>query len=102
MLADGVREGRRTYANIMKYVRMGTSSNFGNMLSMAAASLVLPFLPLAPLQILLNNLLYDLSEIGIPFDQADEADLMRPQAWDMALCCASLSSWGRCHPSSIW
>lgn len=83
VLADGVREGRRTYANIMKYVRMGTSSNFGNMLSMAAASLVLPFLPLAPLQILLNNLLYDLSEIGIPFDQADEADLIRPQAWDM-------------------
>jgi Mg2+-importing ATPase len=83
VLADGVAEGRRTYANIMKYVRMGTSSNFGNMLSMALASVVLPFLPLAPLQILLNNLLYDLSEIGIPFDAADPADLARPQAWDM-------------------
>ncbi|WP_084539773.1 magnesium-translocating P-type ATPase [Azorhizobium doebereinerae] len=83
VLADGVAEGRRTYANIMKYVRMGTSSNFGNMLSMAAASLVLPFLPLAPLQILLNNLIYDFSEIGIPFDQADAQDLARPQAWDM-------------------
>ena len=59
VLADGVAEGRRTYANIMKYIRMGTSSNFGNMLSMALASLVLPFLPLAPLQILLNNLIYD-------------------------------------------
>jgi Mg2+-importing ATPase len=67
----------------MKYVRMGTSSNFGNMLSMAAASLVLPFLPLAPLQILLNNLLYDLSEIGIPFDAADAEATARPHGWDM-------------------
>lgn len=83
VLADGVAEGRRTYANIMKYVRMGTSSNFGNMLSMALASLVLPFLPLAPLQILINNLLYDLSEIGIPFDHADATDLERPHSWDM-------------------
>jgi Mg2+-importing ATPase len=83
LLADGVDEGRRTYANIMKYVRMGTSSNFGNMLSMAAASLFLPFLPLAPLQILLNNLLYDFSEIGIPFDAADPADLARPKTWNM-------------------
>lgn len=83
VLADGITEGRRTYANIMKYVRMGTSSNFGNMLSMALASLVLPFLPLAPLQILLNNLLYDVSEIGIPFDDADKEDIARPMAWDM-------------------
>jgi len=83
VLADGVAEGRRTYANIMKYVRMGTSSNFGNMLSMALASLVLPFLPLAPLQILLNNLLYDLSEIGIPFDRADPEDLAQPRNWSM-------------------
>ncbi|MBS7706095.1 magnesium-translocating P-type ATPase [Chelatococcus asaccharovorans] len=83
VLADGVAEGRRTYANIMKYVRMGTSSNFGNMLSMALASLVLPFLPLAPLQVLLNNLLYDLSEIGIPFDSADAQELAKPRSWDM-------------------
>lgn len=83
VLADGVAEGRRTYANIMKYVRMGTSSNFGNMLSMAVASLVLPFLPLAPLQILLNNLIYDLSEIGIPFDSADQEALAVPQVWNM-------------------
>jgi Mg2+-importing ATPase len=82
-LVDGVAEGRRTYANIMKYVRMGTSSNFGNMLSMALASLVVPFLPLLPLQILLNNLLYDLSEIGIPFDGADREDLARPHGWEM-------------------
>lgn len=83
VLADGVTEGRRTYANIMKYIRMGTSSNFGNMLSMALASLVLPFLPLTSLQILLNNLIYDISEIGIPFDSADKQDLVQPQAWDI-------------------
>jgi Mg2+-importing ATPase len=84
VLADGITEGRRTYANIMKYVRMGTSSNFGNMLSMALASLVLPFLPLVPLQILLNNLLYDISEIGIPFDDADSEDVARPVSWNIA------------------
>ncbi|WP_249163848.1 magnesium-translocating P-type ATPase [Bradyrhizobium liaoningense] len=84
VLAPGVREGRRTFANILKYVRMGTSSNFGNMLSMALASIVLPFLPLLPLQILLNNLIYDLSEIGIPFDEVDREDVARPEAWNMA------------------
>ena len=68
VVADGVEEGRRTFANILKYVRMGASSNFGNMLSMAVASLFLPFLPMLPTQILLNNLLYDCSEIGIPFE----------------------------------
>ena len=83
VLADGVAEGRRTYANVTKYIRMGTSSNFGNMLSMAVASLAIPFLPLLPAQILLNNLLYDISEIGIPFDAVDAADLARPHAWDM-------------------
>ena len=84
VLEAGVREGRRTIANILKYVRMGTSSNFGNMLSMALASVVLPFLPLLPLQILLNNLLYDLSEIGIPFDEVDAEDVAQPHGWDMA------------------
>jgi Mg2+-importing ATPase len=84
VLGAGVVEGRRTFANILKYVRMGTSSNFGNMLSMALASIALPFLPLLPLQILLNNLLYDLSEIGIPFDEIDEEDAERPQWWYMA------------------
>lgn len=83
VLADGVAEGRRTYANIMKYVRMGTSSNFGNMLTMALASLVLPFLPLTAVQVLLNNLIYDLAQVGIPFDGADASDLARPKAWDM-------------------
>lgn len=83
VLADGVAEGRRTYANILKYIRMGTSSNFGNMLTMALASLVLPFLPLTAVQVLLNNLIYDCSQIGIPFDRADDADLARPHGWNM-------------------
>ncbi len=61
VLADGAKEGQRTYANIMKYIRMGNSSNFGNMLTMALASLFLPFLPLTAVQVLLNNLLYDIS-----------------------------------------
>ncbi|MGQ4827809.1 magnesium-translocating P-type ATPase, partial [Enterococcus faecalis] len=70
-------------ANIMKYLRMGTSSNVGNMLTMALASLVLPFLPLTAVQVLLNNLLYDLSQTGIPFDHADPPLLQRPHGWDM-------------------
>ncbi|MGE0575165.1 MAG: magnesium-translocating P-type ATPase [Reyranella sp.] len=83
VVADGVEEGRRTFANILKYVRMGASSNFGNMLSMATASLFLPFLPMLPTQILLNNLLYDLSEIGIPFDTVRREATARPQAWNL-------------------
>ena len=83
VVADGVEEGRRTFANILKYVRMGASSNFGNMLSMAVASLALPFLPMLPTQILLNNLIYDLSEIGIPFDGVAPGATARPQVWDM-------------------
>ncbi len=83
VVADGVEEGRRTFANIQKYVRMGASSNFGNMLSMAVASLFLPFLPMLPTQILLNNLLYDLSEIGIPFDTVGPEATAWPQVWNM-------------------
>ena len=83
-LHDGVVEGRRTFANVRKYMLMGTSSNFGNMFSMAGASMLLPFLPMLPTQILLNNILYDLSEIAIPLDDVDVGDLTRPQAWDMA------------------
>jgi Mg2+-importing ATPase len=83
VIADGVDEGRRTFANILKYVRMGASSNFGNMLSMAAASMALPFLPMLPTQILLNNLLYDLSELGIPFDGVRPEATAQPQVWDM-------------------
>jgi len=84
VLHDGVREGRRTFANIRKYIMMGTSSNFGNMFSMAGASLFLPFLPMLPTQILLNNVLYDLSEVAIPLDRVDEAEVRDPQSWDMA------------------
>ncbi|MDB5714772.1 MAG: Magnesium-translocating P-type ATPase, partial [Sphingomonadales bacterium] len=83
VVADGVEEGRRTFANILKYVRMGASSNFGNMLSMAIASFFLPFLPMLPMQILLNNLLYDISEIGIPFDSVRPEAIAKPQIWDM-------------------
>ena len=83
VVADGVEEGRRTFTNILKYVRMGSSSNFGNMLSMAVASLFLPFLPMLATQILLNNLLYDLSEIGIPFDNVRPDDISRPQRWSI-------------------
>jgi P-type Mg2+ transporter len=83
ILADGVVEGRRIFANTMKYVLMGTSSNFGNMFSAAAASLFLPFLPMLPSQILLNNLLYDVSEMAIPTDAVDVEALRRPAHWDM-------------------
>lgn len=83
VVADGVQEGRRTFVNILKYVRMGASSNFGNMLSMAVASIALPFLPMLPTQILLNNLLYDLSEVGIPLDDVRPEATQRPQVWDI-------------------
>jgi len=80
---DGVVEGRRSFANIMKYIIMGTSSNFGNMFSMAAASLFLPFLPMLPSQILLNNLLYDVSQVSIPTDNVDPAMRQRPKRWQI-------------------
>jgi Mg2+-importing ATPase len=85
ILADGVTEGRRIFANTMKYVLMGTSSNFGNMFSAASASLFLSFLPMLPSQILLNNLLYDVSEMTIPTDEVDDERLARPSAWDVKM-----------------
>ena len=84
VLHDGVVEGRRAFGNIMKYVLMGTSSNFGNMLSMAGATLILPFLPMLPLQILLNNFLYDLSQVAIPSDRVDRSYLVKPRHWNVA------------------
>jgi Mg2+-importing ATPase len=84
VLADGVAEGRRIFANTIKYVLMGTSSNFGNMFSAAGASLFLSFLPMLPSQILLNNLLYDASQLAIPTDHVDEEQLRRPSHWDIA------------------
>src|SRR6202040_4483980 len=83
VLADGVVEGRRIFANTIKYVLMATSSNFGNMFSAAGASLFLTFLPMLPSQILLNNLLYDTSELTIPTDNVDEELLQRPEHWDI-------------------
>lgn len=84
VLADGVVEGRRIFANTLKYVLMGTSSNFGNMASAAAASLFLPFLPMLPSQILLGNLLYDTGQLAIPTDDVDPEQLRRPSHWDIA------------------
>lgn len=81
VLNDGIREGRSSFANIMKYIVMGTSSNFGNMFSMAGASLFLPFLPMLPTQILLNNLLYDMSQMAIPTDNVDDELMRRPKRW---------------------
>jgi Mg2+-importing ATPase len=83
VLADGVREGRRTFANILKYIMMGASSNFGNMFSMAGGVLFLPFLPMLPTQILLNNLLYDLSETMIPLDRVSAATVASPRRWTL-------------------
>jgi len=85
VLHDGIVEGRKAFGNVMKYLLMGTSSNFGNVLSMAAASLFLPFLPMLPTQILLNNLLYDLAQIAIPTDNVDESYLQKPQRWNIGL-----------------
>jgi Mg2+-importing ATPase len=81
----GVIEGRRSFGNITKYVLMGTSSNFGNMLSMALASALLPFLPMLPVQILLNNFLYDLSQLTIPTDNVDASYTAQPRKWDMRM-----------------
>ncbi|MCV7409336.1 magnesium-transporting ATPase [Mycobacterium florentinum] len=84
VLATGVAEGRRIFANTIKYVLMGTSSNFGNMFSAAAASALLPFLPMLPSQILLNNLLYDSSQLAIPTDRVDDEQLHAPSHWNVA------------------
>ncbi len=80
-LEDGVIEGRKTFGNIVKYIKMGSSSNFGNMLSMTGGSLFLPFLPMLPIQILLNNFLYDLSQVAIPTDEVDKEYLRQPRPW---------------------
>jgi Mg2+-importing ATPase len=85
VLHAGIMAGRRSFANVLKYLFMGTSSNFGNMFSMAGATLFLPFLPMLPTQLLLNNFLYDLSQITIPTDNVDAAYLDKPQHWDVKL-----------------
>lgn len=94
VLAEGVAEGRRIFANTIKYVLMGTSSNFGNMFSAAAASAVLTFLPMLPSQILLNNLLYDSSQLAIPTDRVDAEQLHAPSHWDIAFIRRFMLSFG--------
>jgi Mg2+-importing ATPase len=85
VLHSGIVEGRKAFGNVMKYLLMGTSSNFGNMFSMAGASVFLPFLPMLPTQILLNNFLYDLAQISIPTDNVDDDYLRKPQHWEIQL-----------------
>ncbi|MDR2549571.1 MAG: magnesium-translocating P-type ATPase [Desulfobulbus sp.] len=83
ILEEGIMEGRRVFANIIKYIRMGSSSNFGNMFSVVGASYLLPFLPMLPVQILANNLLYDFSQTGIPADTVDEEQIAQPLKWNI-------------------
>lgn len=83
VLKDCIMEGRRTFANILKYLKMGASSNFGNMFSLTGASLLLPFLPLLPVQIILNNLIYDFCQLTIPTDNVDPEDLIKPKPWNL-------------------
>jgi Mg2+-importing ATPase len=84
VLEQGVIEGRKVFANIVKYIRMGASSNFGNMFSVLGASAFLPFLPMAPIQVLTNNLLYDFSQVPIPVDAVDDEQVTRPRPWNIA------------------
>jgi Mg2+-importing ATPase len=83
VLVDGVIEGRKTFGNIVKYIKMGSSSNLGNMISMTGASIFLPFLPMAPIQILLNNFLYDMSQTAIPTDAVDKEYTEKPRQWNI-------------------
>ncbi|MEY4764336.1 MAG: hypothetical protein RI907_1009, partial [Pseudomonadota bacterium] len=98
VLQEGVVEGRRVFANMVKYIKMTASSNFGNVFSVLLASAFLPFLPMLPMQLLVQNLLYDLSQTAIPFDRVDEDQLKAPQAWAAAdigrfmLCFGPVSS----------
>ena len=85
VLHNGILEGRKAFGNVMKYLLMGTSSNFGNVFSMASASLFLPFLPMLPTQILLNNFLYDLAQVSIPTDNVDESFMHKPRKWDIGM-----------------
>ena len=84
VLEEGVLEGRRTFGNIMKYIKMAASGNFGNMISVMVASIFLPFLPMLPVHILTQNLLCDFSQVGIPFDQVDKEYLLAPRRWETA------------------
>ena len=83
VLEDGIMEGRKVFGNIIKYIKMGASSNFGNMFSVVGGAYFLPFLPMAPIQVLVNNLLYDFSQVGIPLDNVDEEYLSKPRRWNI-------------------
>jgi P-type Mg2+ transporter len=83
VLEDGIMEGRKVFGNIVKYIKMGASSNFGNMFSVVGGSAFLPFEPMAPIQVLVNNLLYDISQVGIPLDNVDEEYLAKPRRWNI-------------------
>src|SRR5580704_10557634 len=106
VLQDGVIEGRKVFANIVKYIRMGASSNFGNMFSVLGASAFLPFLPMAPIQVLTNSLLYDFSQVPIPGDAVDEEQVARPRPWNITeirrfiLFVGPISSISTIRPSS--
>src|SRR6185369_660022 len=100
VLDEGVMEGRKVFANILKYVRMGASSNFGNMLSVVGASIFVPFLPMLPIQILANNLLYDLGQTAIPTDEVDPEQVARPHPWDIRQLTRFIALVGPC--SSIF
>ena len=96
VLDKGVIEGRTTFANMLKYIKMTASSNFGNVFSVLLASAFLPFLPMLPLHLLVQNLLYDMSQVAIPFDNVDEELLRKPQRWNPrgsgASCCILVRS----------
>ena len=98
MLSEGVLEGRKIFGNIVKYIKMGASSNFGNMFSVLGASIFPPFLPMAPIQVLTNNLLYDFSQTTIPTDNVDDEYIAAPRRWDIGnitefmLCLGPISS----------
>ena len=98
VLSEGVLEGRKIFGNIVKYIKMGASSNFGNMFSVLGASIFLPFLPMAPIQVLTNNLLYDFSQTTIPTDNVDDEYIATPRRWDIGnitkfmLCLGPISS----------
>jgi len=83
VLEDGIMEGRKVFGNIIKYIKMGASSNFGNVFSVVGGSYFLPFLPMAPIQFLVNNLLYDFSQTAIPLDNVDREYLDRPRRWNI-------------------
>ena len=98
VLEEGVIEGRRTFANMLKYIKMTASSNFGNVFSVLVASAFLPFLPMLPLHLLVQNLLYDISQVAIPFDNVDDEQIQQPQRWNASelgrfmLCFGPISS----------